>query len=78
MRRLNEVSPPLSAVHTPHEFSPGPKASTACGLSGCNTFKRNVLQLSTYTMTSGMRRRREGHDESVGSVRRSFAFHGSI
>lgn len=25
------------------------KASAACGLSGCNTFSRNVVQLSTYT-----------------------------
>lgn len=33
----------------PHGFS-GLRASTACGLSGCNTFNRNVVQLSTYTM----------------------------
>lgn len=50
---LSELSASVE-VHIPHGFS-GLKVSTACGLSGCNTFSRNVVQLSTYTMAEGMR-----------------------
>lgn len=71
---LNELSASVE-VHTPHGFS-GLKVSTACGLSGCNTFSRNVVQLSTYTMAKGMRDDGRGCAKWLAQPRRSFAFHG--
>lgn len=61
----------------PHGFS-GLKVSTACGLSGCNTFSRNVVQLSTYTMAERMRDAGKGCARWLAQPRRSFAFHGSV
>jgi len=59
---LSELSASVE-VHTLHGFS-GLKVSTACGLSGCNTFSRNVVQLSTYTMAKRL------GDDGKGCTRR--------